>query len=59
MIRYFANTILVIKLHYIFNSKITLSEADQKQSNLLKNILKFCNRVKLTVKADKKKEKIF
>ena len=50
---------LVIKLHYIFSTKITLSEADQKQTNLLKNILRFCNRVKITVKADKKKENIF
>ena len=48
---------LVVKLHYIFSSKITLSEAYQKQSNLLKNILEFSNRVKISVKADKQEKK--
>ena len=39
----------------IFNSKITLSEYDKNQNNLLENILKFNSKVTPRSIADKKK----
>ena len=41
----------------IFNGKITISEADKKQSNLIKSILQFNDKARLRSKADKDKKK--
>ena len=40
----------------IFNGKITISEADKKQSNLIKAILQFNDKVRPRPKADKDKK---
>ena len=40
----------------IFNGKITMSEADNKQSNLLDVILNFNNKVRPRSKADEEKK---
>ena len=42
----------------IFNGKITISEADKQQSNLLKAILQFNDKVRPRSKADKDKKQI-
>ena len=39
----------------IFTGKITIREADKKQSNILDVILKFNDKVRPTAKADKEK----
>ena len=40
----------------VFTAKITISEADKKQSNLLEVILNFNNKVRQGSKADKEKK---
>ena len=42
----------------IFNGKITISEADKQQSDLLKAILQFNDKVRPRSKADKDKKQI-
>ena len=46
------------KCDSIFNGKITISEADKQQSNLLKAILQFNDKVRPRSKADKDKKQI-
>ena len=41
-----------------FNGKTTISEADKKQSNILKNILELNSKANTKRKADKKKKSI-
>ena len=43
----------------IINRKITINEANEKQSNLLKNILEFNYKVILRWKANRKKKRYF